>query len=503
MGHNKSSKRAKLIDNSENFTGKRKYDRVKRYPYKLYIPETLDMEEILDLDRPTFKYYLDCFIYILHLIVSIPLRLKDYDVERQKGFTPIKKEILSKRIHNYIEYVQFLLKHGIIEEGTSHLPGVYSRGLKYSERYRTKVKGIYITKNTLIKSITERHDYRDIEAEEKLWFLKKWFNPKLTIDMEKVEEFLEEDMQRSRERLEIKRAKYKRKTFYATVDEIVTMGYNMKFIVADRIKEGKHYTLTVDNTSGRFHSPITQLKKGLRKYVKYNGETLYSIDIVNSQPLLALIVLDYNLFLKNGIYKLIAHYNENHQELKAMDRLLMSYNPTSTMLVNLLKKCHKKNDVQFFKDAVISGHFYEFFGDLLLGKGLIPYEIKGNPEEVRSFAKTATFTAFFSRIKDAKWNVYIQAFRKCFPTVFRIFNLIKSGKNTHHTLACLLQRFESNLVLHDACVEINSLYPNVPIFTIHDSIATTEGNVQVVEEIFRRHISHRLGITPQLKIEKW
>lgn len=481
----------------------KKYKRRKYYPYKLYIPENLNLEEILDSSPPVFKYYKDCFLYILHLIVSIPLRLKDFDLEKQKGFTPIDKKLLSRRIHAYNDYIDYLKKYNIIEEGTSYKPGYYSKGLKFMVQYRTKVKGVYITKNTLIKSITEKNYHRDIEAEHKLWFLKKWFNANLTIDMEKTVEFLELDKEISRKKLERKRASRRIKKTWIPIDEIVTMGYNMKYIVADKINEGKNHHPIVDSTSGRFHSPLTQLKKELRMFVRYNGENLHGIDIVNSQPLLALVILDYDLFIKNEIYKIIAQYNPILTELNDVIKTSNFKNPISTMLVNLIKRSKDNTDVKLFKRAVVEGKFYEYFAELLKQNSLVPQDIMDKPQEIRKFAKNATFTALFSKPEDVMWNAQIKAFRKCFPTVYRIFSLIKSGKNNHPTLACLLQRFESNLILHTVCAGLNKLIPKAPIFTVHDSIVTTEKYLSIVTGIFRGHLAEKLGVNPQLKIEEW
>ena len=504
MRQTKVPKEAKFIDRlKSNSAQKKGYKRIKRYPYKLYVPENLDLEQIFGSFPPPFHYYLDYFIYILHLIISIPARLKDYDIERQKGFTPINKTLISKRIHNYRRYIDFLKQLEIVEEGTSYLAGYYSTGLKYTPRYRTKIKGVYITRNTLIKSITKSSSNRDVEAENKLHFLKQWFNNKLTIDKVKAVEYLELDKELTRELYERKRSDQRRSKYYVSIDDIVTLGYNMKYIVVDRIHEGKNHSLTVDRTSGRFHSPLTQLKKELRQYVQYDGEKLWAVDIINSQPLLSLIVLDYELFMKNKIYQILSYYNPIHHELLNLDKLSILYSPTSTMLVNLLKKSHKLKDVQNFKKSVIDGNFYEFFGELLLEKNLVPSDISNSPEKIRKYAKTAIFTAFFSRVKDSRWNLQIKAFRKCFPNVARIFDLVKAGTNSHAALACLLQRFESNLVLHMTSVEINESCPSMPVFTIHDSIATTEQFLPHAERIFKKNLCQCLGIEPKFHIEKW
>ncbi|MFT3904005.1 MAG: hypothetical protein QM727_12580 [Niabella sp.] len=494
------------IDTQEGnqFSKSKKYIRKKRHPYKLYIPENLDMDAILSENPPDFKYQRDNFIYIVHLISSIPTWKKDFDIVKYRGFTPVHKLYLSSRIHNYRPYIDYLKQQGVVIEGTSYMPGHYACGLKFTERYRTKVKGCYITKNTLIKSIMESSHNRDIEAEKRLPFLKDWFNSNLTIDMEAVKSYLDGEAEKEKaDMFEMKRLGKVKKDSSLSIDELATHRYNMRLIPADKINDGRGYRLKIDNTSGRFHSPLTNLKKELKQYLKHNGETLYGIDIVNSQPLLSLVVLDYDLFIKNGIYKIIAHYNEKFKGLAEYPELSDTSHSLSTMLVELIKDCHKAADVQIFRKSVIEGSFYEQFANLLKENFLLPEDVLGDRIKERKYAKRAIFTAFFSKQKSVIWNKEIQAFKQCFPTVFEIFNLIKSGKGNHATLALLLQRVESNLVLHNICYDINKAYPESPLFTIHDSIASTSENIFNFRNIFERHLFEKLGEVPKLMVEKW
>ncbi|HEX8332492.1 MAG TPA: hypothetical protein VF622_07695 [Segetibacter sp.] len=516
MSTKKCSKEAKFIDKTN---GEKKYRRKKRYPYKLYVPGNINIQELAEQATEILRFEKDYMVYVLHIIVAIPSRLKDFDIELHKGYTPICKQILSRRVHNYKQYINYLKKQKVIEEGSSYKPKYYAKGLKYSQKYRTPVIGVFITKNTLIKSITESVNNRDIQAEAKLSFLKDWFNPKLTIDMEEVIAFLEYEREQKARELQYYRDVLQIKNPKVSIEEIVTMGYNMKYIVADKINGGRHHHPIVDSTSGRFHSPLTQLKSELRQYVRYNGERLYALDIVNSQPLLSLVVIDYNIFRKNDILGIISNYNDEFQNDYNAYKPYNQQNPSSTMLVNLLRKCIFQPDVDSFKTSVISGTFYEDFGKLLVMKNLIPPDITGETNEaektkkVRKFAKQAMFTAFFSKLSDIRWNKYIQAFKACYPGVYNVFSLIKTQPkklnsnldepSRHNTLACVLQRFESNLILHDICCEINSINPLIPLFTIHDSIATTREHLDLVKSIMEKHIMAKLGVNPKLKIEEW
>ncbi|RCR67503.1 hypothetical protein [Larkinella punicea] len=76
-----------------------------------------------------------------------------------------------------------------------------------------------------------------------------------------------------------------------------------------------------------------------------------------------------------------------------------------------------------------------------------------------------------------------EIFRDLFPNVMRLFELIKSQQ--HRTLALLLQNIESEIFLNRIARRIAQERPDLPIFTIHDSIVTTVGNETYVKMIMR------------------
>ena len=97
----------------------------------------------------------------------------------------------------------------------------------------------------------------------------------------------------------------------------------------------------------------------------------------------------------------------------------------------------------------------------------------------------------------------MKVFRNVFPNVYEIFKLIKIGKGHHNTLAILLQHLEATLVLHKACKIIFEERPDIPIFTLHDSIITTEGNEDYINEVLTNVLTQAIGIAPKLKVERW
>lgn len=118
-------------------------------------------------------------------------------------------------------------------------------------------------------------------------------------------------------------------------------------------------------------------------------------------------------------------------------------------------------------------------------------------------AKRELFRAFFDRNQaiNRKDSHGLRLFKYHFPTVFEIFSLIKTGK--HNTLACALQNFEAEIVLHKACKTLSLINPQMPLFTIHDSIASTIENYEIVNRVLSDHIFHALDVVPQIKKEVW
>jgi len=70
-------------------------------------------------------------------------------------------------------------------------------------------------------------------------------------------------------------------------------------------------------------------------------------------------------------------------------------------------------------------------------------------------------------------------------------------------LAVSLQRFESDLVLFRVSKDIYNNHPEIPLYTIHDSIATTMGNEKVILNYFQKHIQERIGYSPKFSTDYW
>ncbi|WP_412476973.1 hypothetical protein [Flavobacterium sp. TBRC 19031] len=437
----------------------------------LYVPENINIDRLLDENPPDFKYKRDCFVYILHLITSIPAGKRDI-IDNSQGFTPINKKFLQARIHNYNEYINYLKRHRIIEENRQYKPGKFSRGLKFAQAYQSKVIPVRITEWTLIKNIEYLNRNYNVELTEELSYLKRWFNDELEIDYEGGINYLNE--------------LYESELCNGETSEIM-LRYNSRLLPFLRLKN-KEFSFHVDNTGFRLHTNITQLMGGLRRFVKYGGKRLCAIDIKNSQPFLAISLLDDDIFTKNNM------------DTKITNPKLTTLSNYPIMVVEKIRRVKNEPDVLQFIENVASGNFYEGFARVLIENGLVE---PNSPEILREQAKEITFCSIYSPNSLVSSSRYVQLFKELYPNVYSIFKLIKKGHGNHPAFSICLQRLEAELVLHKVCKVVSDEMPDVFITTLHDSVITTEDNVEYVESIMYNVLKEFIGVEPKLKRERW
>ena len=439
------------------------------YPYikslDLFIPQNLDIDKLLRENPPNKRLKRDKLIYILHLINWLHSRKKD-NLENSDGYTHISRFVLNKTIKNYKDYIEYLKNCKIIEEDKNYIVGKKSRGIRFTNNYQTPIKPIKVTDWALIKNIVYLRKHYDFSATMKLSFLKKNFE-KLNVDISGAKEFLD-----SQYLEDIKEKK-----------EFPHLAYNSRLLPILKLYLKDDILFFVDNTSGRLHTNLTQLKTKLRKFVRYDGKVLYSIDLTNSQPFLLQSLLEAELFIKNK-----------------MEEKINSVSPSEdiSLIKKLIIRNSNKEDVQLFRKIVSSGEFYEKFSEILKSAG----ELENEPnKDMRSFVKDITFSSIFSKNTSARYNKAIVLFKKTFPTVYKIISKIK--KERHATLAIILQRLESELFLQKCCKIIYEERPDIPIFTLHDSIITTKENIEYVKSIIEKVLLEHINAKPHLKVERW
>lgn len=205
----------------------------------------------------------------------------------------------------------------------------------------------------------------------------------------------------------------------------------------DSIKTG-HIFFKFDNF-GRMHTNFTILKKEIRNnFIKIDGKPTSEIDIKNSQP----------FFLSKLLYEEIGIENFN-------------------------KECFR------FIDLVKNGLFYE---ELINNLDII---------KNREDAKILTYKVIFGGNSDN--NESNISFRKIFPTVYEYISELKSLNNSYKEMSHALQKMESNFIYNKVISYIIEKFPDIKLFTIHDSIVYPLEYKVEVELIFKNFLKKELN----------
>ena len=191
----------------------------------------------------------------------------------------------------------------------------------------------------------------------------------------------------------------------------------------------KHIFYHFDNY-GRLHTNFTILKSFIRKNcLLIGGEETCEIDIPNSQPLfLAKLIQD-----------------------------------SGTNWVN-------KTEFDLFKTHTINGTYYQF---IMNSTGI----------KDRGQVKEMTYKVLFGR--NGSTSRADKEFIKLFPTIHNFIKLYKKENGDYKILAHELQRAESNLIFNKIIRQIMTLYPEVKIVTVHDSIIIPKSNKDEISSIFQ------------------
>lgn len=506
---------------------------------KILIPKNFNIEEIIEKYPPTFKYKIDEFNYIIEVITH------SMDIRKEDGFIPVSSVILQKKIHNYKAYLTYLQEQNIIECDDTFIPGSKSKGYKLTKKY-AQVRGmiVQILKPTLIKD--------DINTPE---YLDKWFTD-LELDEETVIEVSKKTVgynistERSLDRI--------RNRAYSTSIDSTGLRYhspitNLKSEYRSALRYKNQHLCSVDikNSQPYFSTPLftrqfydikstnsiykildKKVVSNFKHNIPYIKDKLLPSDPVNNKKSGEYIT---NTLLYNNISSsLITDPSFITSFLTLNPNSSLSITPVSNsqsilnvysstlhspfdfyskdagsiyMLVNQPEKQYS-SDIEHFKELVCSGELYPYIADQLYQQTGVKYDLKCSSE--KKVVKEAVFYTLYSEISGyyKEGGEMKKLFASLFPTVFQVFNAIKRNldkKNGYKVLAILLQRIESNIMIRGVAKELSEKYPELPVFTLHDSIVTldTEEAKAIVSETIKRHCSEYVGFPPQLSFESW
>ncbi len=452
-----------------------------------FIPANLDTQKLVEEYSPNEvdNFSAEKLIHILHLLHSIPATNKDLEI--RNGYIPIYSPILQRRIHNYRQYLDYLIDAKVLETDNHYIVGQKSKGYRFTVKYRTQgLKRVDIHNMGLIRHTKAESKFSNAMRKSH-GHLYKWYTKDLQIDYDLAMKFIKKDFKRKVENPELRDFDIKNNQYKDPYNQ-----YASALINVERIAAGE-FMINVDGNVHRLHSVISNIRSELRHCLSFRGEQLISIDIKNSQPYLSTVLLRKE-FWSNDKTDIISIKDIKNTSIHQYIQSIQEYN-SYVMLVN---SCIMQagTDLQRYIDLVTQGTFYEYLADVMVTE-------LGTEYSSRKQVKAAVFQVLFTdnRFLAQEDAAPKRLFKDRFPSVYDLFAIIKRGDKSK--LPRLLQHIESQVILKTITKRISVERPTLPVYTIHDSIATTLGNEQYVQMIIEEELLKATGYTPKLSLEPW
>lgn len=473
----------------------------------LFLPSNLDLDNLVIKRRIYLnnkgedKYRL--LLTLSNIIKIISKKdIKDFDSE----FVPIKMVYLRTYVDKADLYVKRLIELGIIECDNKYIIGLKSKGYRLAYPYNSTPKVILPGKNytnqfdkkafigsfdndsKLLRPLYSHFNDNlkiDYKSAIKEGFIKYW-----THDGEQPPIFIDDIDFENLNSVSI----FKKGQGFANLAH--RKAYH-KFINGTVIPSSmllmKQFYFNVDKSGYRLHTNLTNLNKEKRKYITYNGERLIAWDLKNSQPFFLNVLLSKDFWNRNN--EILGYRSlKGERRSKACLRTL-GIDPSITM--EKLRTIQSSSAFELFKNVTLQGNLYETLQEFTL-----KYSDKTiSREKAKEEFIKLLFDKPYSK-RNYHYDIEV-AFMFGFPGLIESLDSLFKSKE-YNTLSILLQQIESNVILRHVCPAIAQKYAEIPLFTVHDSIVTTEGNEELIRPIIEQEIRRVTGgFTPMLKLEKW
>lgn len=430
---------------------------------------------------------IDVACFFIHIIDKRRTLLGE---EVEDGYVHLMSKILKKYHYDYSRYISFLKKNGFIE-----VTDGYSTFKGKSKRYKVLLPKepvepiIFIPEDfTFSKKIMKIDVQERRRADRSCRHLTKWLHPDyLYINRPKAIKMVN-DLQAkglSNEKVSKRQQKI----------ELISKGY------ISYKREGK------DN---RLHSVLTNLSKDLRPYLRFKRkQSLISSDLKSSQPFMLAGLI--NLIINQDKYRI----EECVKAVKGIKRrrdILSNINMWKENLSDLeiieLKAFIKlvlEDDIYSYVGRKFSSDFQrkKFFGECVIDKFYCEQSESKKEKlfmDIRDYCKVVFLEYLYS--SNSNNEERIKEVRRILPdTVNRLVSDLK--KHNKRDFPIFLQNLESYLLIDKITKEFSKKYPKAPLYTIHDSVATTKKYSELVRCALEQGLKNFFGIKPQVVPEKW
>ncbi|PCH52410.1 MAG: hypothetical protein COC22_04120 [Flavobacteriaceae bacterium] len=468
---------------------------------RYFLPENLDLDTLIDNNRPSFKpFNKQKAKYLLHLISAVRHNKKSLLTEE---YVKLSSKSMQDKVHNYYKYWDYFLNElKIVERNESYQVGKDSKGFRFVEKYRTPIipSNDQIQDTSLRKKIIQNLNAINLSVKN-YSYLNKWYNDNLQIDFDLAMKLISEEYELKKDNKEL--------WDYDIINEKYKDPKNQRdhAIMSITRLQDKYYALKRDGNVYRYHTVLTNMRSILRNAITYNGKKLYTLDITNCQPYLSTILLSSDYLIKcdpenqsvsisfdkpKNTFASISNKNIN----KVAINQYKFKSSESYIMLGLFKKSPINTDIQEYIKLAVGGRFYEELQKKF--KSILGIDFDSRKDIKKAVLKVLYTANNYFGCEKAKPK---KLFAELFPEVYKIFADIKRLDKS--VLPRILQCIESYLIVDVICKRISEELPNAPIFTIHDSITTTEEYIEDVRKIMEEELENKIGKAPKINFEEW
>lgn len=500
------------------------------------VPAAVDVNGLvaaLKLSPTKSRNLADKIYYFLSLLVA---HNDNFRLNEQNGgyrnicSVPIKK-VLGNSDYSLILNILLCAENPIIESNNSwHNPSSadkdgFCKGYRLVGKYNSG-EGVFKTLSERLSNLVSRGNFDDHDSTE----------------INSEYQFLNN-----------KFAQHKLMVHPAAFEYIYSFGQELLF----RIKENNHYQIelvhnligrwlyyldmierrkiwcSVSSTNHRLSSSITNLPRILRQFLLCDNQLLGMVDISSSQPyILASVMSDsfftdidtgYNLFTiypelyfhltDNGYisnntftsdFKYYSTYTGNTinnyiSSITYNSFYSNSSNDTTSFMWCSFFTPDEISSISKYKQSPFSDDFYtHVINSSQSTKGIV--QLSDIQMQRQKLKGSFMYVLFDDNQGHRNHNPNIQMVKSEFPGVDRWIREAHKviGKTN---FAHLLQRAESYLILKTVCKELIDLYPDIPIFTIHDALLCTPNHLPVITSHLKNRLSEITGVDVGAKMK--
>ena len=456
----------------------------------LRIPLDLNLDTLIQgCHKGYLKLQQDQIAYICDQLIYLD-RCGKKHLKKESGFISLSSKYLKQVIKNYEVIIKILVQNDILEVNPSYRNNFTTKSYRFSgDNSANYTKEYAVQTPRFAKKLQElKQDMivRNQRRLKKAIHLSKWFDKNLVIDKKNAKEWIKNSY--SKHIVALEKAGVDGKTYDKAIKNIHN-DHKLYHKYVDDFEQQKKIQ-NIDPSGYRFHTVITKIKKELRNYIKYGSKKLVAFDIQASQPYFSLVLFNPSFYSKSRnkdvltLQKLYTELFECLNDNRGLAKLKQIGKQAKGLKTSSI-------DIHKYRRDILQKDFYDVLSKLL-----------GGTKAERAVAKIKIFEILFTNWENVNYSTKIyKAFKKRYPTVCNVFDVFKKRK--HRDFALLLQRIESELLLYRIGKMFCAAYPDAPLFSIHDSLATTEEYKNQLHDLIISGLLKLTGATPTLKEERW